>query len=1027
MKSFRSRYLAVFLALLFRAPLGADPVDWRAVDARGDRIVDFSFCGYRASEVEIPDVPVRVVVRPGEGDDGIRIQAALDHVARLPSDTNGRRGAVLLTAGSFEVAGQLRLEVSGVVLRGSGFHDAGTTIVATGASRRTLIRIRGESPVREKGSERFEVAPTRVPVGALRLPLEHVEDLRAGDTVTVTRPSTEAWVKAIGMDVFGVGWRAGTRDLHWDRQIESIAGTTVTLDAPLTTALEPRFGGGHLRRVRWPGRIREFGVENLRLTAAGDPGAPNREARSWVAVTIENAIDGWLRRVDFRGFTAGAVYVWETSRRVTVEDCRAREPVSEIGGGRRRHFFTSGQQTLFQRCSSEDGIEDFVVGHAAAGPNAFVTCSATRSQGTSGSAGSWASGVLFDGVRLDGGTLALENLESRHRSAGWAAANSVLWQCSASEIHCSSPATAINRAFGAWGHFEGDGLFIARNEFVSPRSLFAAQLEARRGPEAVRWRGPELVHPPGTTNPTLEQARAMAEDSSRSAPTVLDLILDAPRRDPIPVDPGDAPDIERLLDATIPPEVISRRKQRLAVTDGRLTIDGRLALGAIYRPVWWRGNLRPGEREQYGHAITRFVPGRYGQGFTDELPEVVEHLVSTGHGGLEHHHGLWYDRRRDDHQRVRRTDGAVEPPFYEMPWARSGRGIAWDGLSLYDLTTFEPWYSSRLEEFARLADERGLVFLVNHSFQHNLLEAGAHWSDFPWRSANNVNQTGFPEPPPYAGDKRIFQAHLFYDPSHPARRELHRETIRHHLDLLAASTCTLHRTGAEFTGPREYVEFWIDVIRDWERETGHDALVTLGTTRDVQKAILADPGRASAVSVIDIRQWWYERDGELHAPPGGANLSPRQFRRLLRPRSSSSEQTVRAIREMRERHPRLAVIVTHDRVDPWAVLIAEGSLPAVPPLPVELRKALPGLRFSPRVAPADSTWALAKPGGHGLVYSRAGSTLELDLSEWSGTLAAWRIDPETGTVTSLPDLAAGGHVRLEPGSPSPVILWFHPR
>jgi len=70
------------------------------------------------------------------------------------------------------------------------------------------------------------------------------------------------------------------------------------------------------------------------------------------------------------------------------------------------------------------------------------------------------------------------------------------------------------------------------------------------------------------------------------------------------------------------------------------------------------------------------------------------------------------------------------PPFYEQPFARSGKGTSWDGLSHYDLTKFTPWYWSRLRQFADLCDGRGL-FCSTKIFQHNILEAGAHWADFP--------------------------------------------------------------------------------------------------------------------------------------------------------------------------------------------------------------------------------------------------------------------------------------------------------
>ena len=57
-----------------------------ATDGRGNRIPDFSRCGYMGGGVAIPDVPVKIVVSPAEGDNGPKIQAAIDLVgASLPT------------------------------------------------------------------------------------------------------------------------------------------------------------------------------------------------------------------------------------------------------------------------------------------------------------------------------------------------------------------------------------------------------------------------------------------------------------------------------------------------------------------------------------------------------------------------------------------------------------------------------------------------------------------------------------------------------------------------------------------------------------------------------------------------------------------------------------------------------------------------------------------------------------------------------------------------------------------------------
>jgi hypothetical protein len=309
-------------------------------------------------------------------------------------------------------------------------------------------------------------------------------------------------------------------------------------------------------------------------------------------------------------------------------------------------------------------------------------------------------------------------------------------------------------------------------------------------------------------------------------------------------------------------------------------------------------------------------------------------MVADGVAVFDHHYGLWYDRRRDDHTMGRQADGAVAPPFYEQPFARTGdpaRGTAWDGLSKYDLTRFSPWYWNRLHDFARLCDERGLVLLHQHYFQHNILEAGAHWADSPWRPANNVNDTGLPEPPPYIGDKRIFMAHNFYDVSNPKLRELHRGYVRHCLDALADRSNVIHATSAEYSGPLEFTQFWIDTIIEWQREHRRDVLVALSAPKDVQDAILADPVRGPHIDVIDIRYWSYTADGGLYAPRGGQNLAPRQHLRQTRQKPGGAAAITKAVREYRERFPDKAVIYNADENCPSvhdgrAVLEAGGSL-----------------------------------------------------------------------------------------------------
>jgi hypothetical protein len=466
------------------------------------------------------------------------------------------------------------------------------------------------------------------------------------------------------------------------------------------------------------------------------------------------------------------------------------------------------------------------------------------------------------------------------------------------------------------------------------------------------------------------------------------------------------------------------------VRNGWLVVGDALKTGSTMGTVWWRGTVRPADAPSFGPALTRFVPGRPGLGFTDDLGEVAGFMAAEGMAAFEHHYGLWYDRRRDDHERVRRLDGEVWPPFYEQPFTRSGEGVAWDGLSRYDLTRYNPWYWSRLAEFATHCDRRGLVLIHQHYFQHNLLEAGAHWADFPWRSANNVNQTGFPEPPPYAGDKRIFQDHLFYDVSDPVRRPLHRAYIRQCLENFLGTANVIQMTSAEFTGPLAFLRFWIDTVREWEEETGVDALVGLSATRDVQDAVLEDPERRPAVSVIDIRYWWYQADGRLYAPEGGKHLSPRQHARVLRPRESSFEQVLRAVREYRERYPSIAVVYSgRGSRHAWAVLFGGGSLPRLSALEAALCRAIPRMRPRDDLARGALRWCLADPGAGYLVCAGSPGPIELDLRGDDGTFVVRWLDPSSGATLPLDaqTVEAGRVVSFEGPEGERRVAWLSRR
>jgi hypothetical protein len=708
---------------------------------------------------------------------------------------------------------------------------------------------------------------------------------------------------------------------------------------------------------------------------------------------------------------------------VTVTDCVSTEPVSELGGYRRHTFFTTGQLGLFLRCWSEEGHRDFAVGHCAPGPNAFVNCIARGAHSDSGPLESWGSGVLFDNVRVEGGGLHLVNRWTNPAQVGWSAANCVLWQCRASTVHCFRPPGANNWSLGNWAAFSGDGTFEARSDFIRPMSLYQAQLAERVGKEAAKRVDPILGEPVSATNPTYEEAARFVAESNEPAPELVDVILDNIDAAAAELAELDGSELSRIEDIFRRDEKPTESASRpLAVKNGWLVIDGKVKTGNYMRPTWWRGTLRPDDAPAMGPNISRFVPVRWGTGLTDELEAVADQMLEENIAAYEHHYGLWYERRRDDHLMGAQEDGSVIAPFYEQPFARTGKGTAWDGLSKYDLTEPNPWYWNRLKDFAALCEKQCLVLFHQNYFQHNILEAGAHWVDCPWRPANNVNDMGLPEPPPFIGDKRLFMAHNFYDLSYEPRRELHRQYIRRCLFAFADCPNVIQLTSAEYTGPLEFVEFWLDTIAEWQAETGNDALVALSATKDVQDAILADPRRSALVDIIDIRYWTYDKNFDLYAPKGGMNLAPRQHMRQLQPNASSFASIVKAVRETRLAHPEKAVTYYADENcrsgrDGWAVLMGGGSLANLK-LPKELAEAVTHLQLVDGVASSENSWCLAG-GGDYLIYSSSLSD-PLPLTIAQGDYQAKWLAAESGEIVRS-EKSRGGKVIIKPKS---AVLWL---
>ena len=991
-------------------------------DNKGNRVLDFSYCGYRNSEADMPLVEGKVFVSHKEGDNSQRIQKAIDYVSSLKPDKNGYRGSIIIDDGVFEIDNSLRIYESGVVLRGK--NKKSSIIKKIGTDRGALLYVEGNGKRNVKDT--IEIASDYVPVNQMTFKLKNIAGLKPGDNILICRPATTQWIESLGCKSFGggisaLGWKPADLNMRWDRTIKSIDGDVITIDAPLSMALDKNNAASFIVSYEREGFISESGVENITLVSDYDINNKFDEDHCWTGISIDKASDCRIGNVDFYHFAGSSVVIQRDGSRVTVEDCVSYDPVSETGGMRRQTFKTHGELTLFQRCYSYNGVNDFVAAYGASGPNAFVQCESENSSGLSGSVGSWNCGLLFDIVNIGDNDLSFKNLGQDKYGVGWNTANSLFWQCTAAGIDCYSPAEdAVNRAYGCWGQFSGNGEWAESNNHLRPRSFFYYQLSQRISQNDISRSCILPLATNSTSSPTIEQAAIMAAESLKPRLTLTDWI------EHINSDKGYVSSAKKILCVdrikTKSSQTLEGDLSEFAIIDGKFTFNGEIITGSKTDVAWWNGNVKDNAVGKSKVHITRFVPDQEGKGLTDRVDSVICYMKQNNIAVLDHNYGLWYERRRDDHSRVNRKDADVWAPFYEQPFARSGVGKAADGLSKYDLTKPNKWYWSRLKEFAQKGAKEGIVLYHQNYFQHNILEAGAHWVDSPWRTANNINSTGFSEPVNFSGDKRIFVADQFYDITHPGRRELHRNYIRMCLDNFADMPNVVQLISSEYTGPVGFVRFWLDVISEWQQENGKKAVVALSVTKDVQDDILSDKKYSDLISIIDIRYWHYKTDG-LYAPEGGKNLAPRQHARKMKVGKVTYREAYKAVSEYRLRYPDKSVTYYGQNYPgvAWGVIMAGGSCADLNVKSKDFLSSISQMSCSNVIS--DQYDMLVNSDKEYIIYSHTKSDITLDLSP--GTYSVSMLNSDTGEVDEIYNkLKINGTYMLDCTNNPHGIFWF---
>ncbi len=495
-------------------------------DSLGNAIPDFSYAGYKNSDAPIPDIPVVLTIEPISGNNTAHIQQAIDSVARMEPDAFGFRGALLLKAGTYEIKGTIYLNESGIVLRGEGDNDdpaSNTILKAVGNSpkQRTVLVAGGNDDTRWRdmvpGTKTY-ITDDTVLVGSRTFHVQRPGLFHVGDNIIIFHPCTEEWLQAIdyggthsndpnaepGVDV---PWEIGSQPIVYNRYITRIDSNQITIDAPLYNHFIKAQAKSYIYKYLRHKLKTEIGIENLRIdiqTAGGTD-----ENHAWVGIDLLLVEDAWVRHCTVLHF-GEAGFRTHTATRVTIEQCRALDPVSKITGGRRYNFeaYTASQQILVKECLATNGRHHYMSnGTSWVSDVVFLNCQSSGAYASSEGHRRWSQGLLYDNLKeldgpRDGYNPRLLGLYCRGyygTSHGWAAAHSVAWNCDVAQgdLIVQKPPTAQNYAIGCKGkHITGkkppasfdepQGYIEGSNtDGLYPQSLFLAQLTDRHNATGI--------------------------------------------------------------------------------------------------------------------------------------------------------------------------------------------------------------------------------------------------------------------------------------------------------------------------------------------------------------------------------------------------------------------------------------------------------------------------------------------------------------------------------------------------------------
>lgn len=478
-------------------------LSYKAMD-RCNKIMDFSYAGYMGGGVSIPSVPVKITLTPLAGDNTEVIQNAINDVSKMKV-VNGFRGAVLLRPGKYDCERTLKINASGVVLRGSGSGTKGTILNLTGQPH-ACIEVRGAVTSKPVG-QATTIADSYVPAGGNSFSVANASGFAVGDTIRITRLITDEWIKFMGMDQL---YRSGKKqtwvsgDITTERRISKIEKNKIIVDVPLNDSYDAKYTGSSgvsVQKITTSGLLSQIGIEDFRIVSPAQSVTISED--HYRAFTMSGLSDGWARNIEIFN-TVNSISV--TGKRITVDNISIIHEVPTLGAAKPADLNGSGQQVLFNRCKiTGDNLFFFGTGAKVTGPVVVLNC-VFSGNGWIQPHQRWATGLLIDGCEVPDGGIDFMNRGVMGSGHGWAIGWAVAWNCKAKSYLSQRPPGSANWVIGSKGDRQRkaipgsnesgsivydslsplpEGIYDSHNIPVTPSSLYLAQLNDRLGKQAL--------------------------------------------------------------------------------------------------------------------------------------------------------------------------------------------------------------------------------------------------------------------------------------------------------------------------------------------------------------------------------------------------------------------------------------------------------------------------------------------------------------------------------------------------------------